>query len=1118
MYYTGTFFFILDATNTYIKLMPTFYRISRLILVLFFIYACNKEEENTLFVLKKADQTHIQFQNLITSTPELNILTYLYYYNGAGVASGDFNNDGYEDLYFAANQGENKLYLNKGNLEFKELSSEIVADTQGWTTGVTTVDINNDGLLDLYVCKVGGYLGLQGGNKLFINQGIDNRGIPRFKEQAAAYNLAIVSFSTQASFFDYDLDGDLDMYLLNHSVHPNQNYGRGSQRKQIDELSGDRLYRNDDGYYTDVSSIAGIYQGAIGYGLGLATSDVNNDGYPDIYIGNDFFENDYLYINQQNGTFREVIASGKKKIHTSHFSMGVDIADINNDAMTDILSLDMLSEDLETYRSSGSEHSFTIYNQYLKNGYQPQYMQNTLQLNRGNTDFSEIAFFSGIAATDWSWAPQIADYDNDGFKDIFVSNGILGATNDMDFINFIANDKIQQRIRRGMQKEDLALIDDLPTKKMENYFYRNKGDLTFENVSNRWATPIPSYSNGAIYVDLDNDGDLDIVVNNCNEKAFVYENQARKKLENTNYIKLKLKGASKNRQAIGAKATVFTKEGKQISEVFTTKGYLSAVSPVLHFGLGKVSAIDSIQIQWPDKKIATYEAPKINTTLQLNKEDKSTFSTIEVISTSSKKDSLEIYFRHQEYETKDFNFETLTPYASSNEGPHITVRDINNDGLDDVFIPGGRYQASVLLMQQTNGIFRESNQPEFEIEKRPENIDACFFDADTDGDLDMVVVSGGNEKIPNTSGKPVLFLNKKGSFQKQPKAFPEIEMNASTVITADIDQDGDQDVLITSSGTPQTYGEIPTNYILKNTGTGNFIDVTDTIAPELRKIGQVYDAQFVDFNKDNHPDLIVAGHYMPITVFMNDGKGNLTKEKNESLQDTNGWWNCILVFDADKDGDMDIVAGNWGLNSRLKASKQYPIQLYRSDFDKNGRVDPIVTYFYDEKETPIANTDELTKQLPILNKQYTSYGDFAKADFQDYFTKTAINAAEKRQVFRLETTYFKNNGNTNFTAYSLPWQAQISSVHDILIDDINEDGYPDMILGGNTYELNTQLSRLDASYGVMLLNDKKGNFREYRKPGFKVKGAVRSIESIKVKDNTYFLFGVNNDSLQIVKK
>ncbi len=1098
--------------------MPTFYRISILVILLLSGYSCDKEENTYFFELVPHNKTGVNFQNKLKDTPELNILTYLYYYNGAGVASGDFNNDGLEDLYFVANQGKNEFYLNQGNLKFKEVSSEALTDAEGWSTGVTTVDINNDGLLDVYVCKVGGYLGLQGGNKLFVNQGINEKGIPEFKEQAATYNLAIISFSTQASFFDYDLDGDLDMYLLNHSVHPNQNYGRGSQRNQIDELSGDRLYRNDNGYYTDVSSIAGIYQGAIGYGLGVATSDVNNDGYPDIYIGNDFFENDYLYINQQNGSFKEVIASGKKKIHTSHFSMGVDIADINNDAMTDILSLDMLSEDIETYRSSGSEHSFTIYTQYLKNGYQPQYMQNTLQLNRGNTDFSEIAFFSGIAATDWSWAPQIADYDNDGFKDIFVSNGIIGATNDMDFINFIANDRIQQRIRRGMKKEDLALIHDLPTKKVENYFFRNKGDLTFENVSKTWARPIPSYSNGAIYVDLDNDGDLDIVTNNCNEKAFVYENHARKNIENTNYIKIKLKGGVKNRQAIGARATIFTNAGKQTSEVFTTKGYLSAVSPILHFGLGNVSAIDSIRIQWPDARITTYKAPKINTTLQLNKEDTNTFSTIKAVSADSKKDSLGIHFKHQEYETKDFNFEGLTPYASSNEGPHIVVQDINKDGLEDVFVPGGRYQPSVLFMQQENGVFRKSDQPEFEIEKRPEQIDACFFDADADSDLDMVVVSGGNEKIYNASSQPVLFLNTNGSFRKQPKAFPEIEMNASTVIATDIDQDGDQDIFITSSGTPETYGEIPKSYIFANNGKGIFMDITDTIAPELRDIGQIYDAQFVDINKDNYPDLILAGHYMPITIFINDGKGNLTKEKNESLQDTNGWWNCIQVFDADQDGDMDIVAGNWGLNSRLRASKQYPIQLYRSDFDKNGREDPIVTYFYDGKETPIANTDELTKQLPILNKQYTSYNDFAKADFQQYFTKSAIDAAEKRQVFRLETTYFQNNGDTNFTAYSLPWQAQISSVHDILIDDINEDGYPDMVLGGNIYELNTQLSRLDASYGLMLLNDAKGNFKEYTKPGFKIKGAVRSIESIKVKEHSYFLFGVNNDSLQIIKK
>jgi len=535
---------------------------SFLILLLVSLLSCQKEKKSYLFELVSENETGISFQNKLEDTPSLNILTYLYYYNGAGIGVGDFNNDGWEDLYFVSNQNENKLYINQKNFQFKEATPQILKDKQGWSTGVTIIDVNNDGLQDIYLCKVGAYRGIKGKNKLFVNKGLDKDSIPIFKEEASLFNLDIASFSTQASFFDYDLDGDLDMYLLNHSVHPNRTYGRGSKRKQVDSLSGDRLYRNDGGSYFDISTEAGVFQGSIGYGLGISTSDINNDGYPDIYIGNDFFENDYLYINQKNGTFREVITSDKKSIqHTSHFSMGTDIADINNDGFSDIVSLDMLPEELATYKSSGTEYGYTIYNQYLKNGYRPQYMQNALQLNRGNESFSEIAFFSGIAATEWSWTPLIGDYDNDGFKDIFISNGIKGATNDMDFISFIANDNIQKRINKG-------------DKKTVNYFYHNNQDLTFENVSDIWSEHMPSYSNGSVYTDLDNDGDLDIVTNNINENAFIYRNQTNA-IKPHSFLKLKLKGTLQNLQAIGAKATIFTAKGLQTAEVYPTRGYIS---------------------------------------------------------------------------------------------------------------------------------------------------------------------------------------------------------------------------------------------------------------------------------------------------------------------------------------------------------------------------------------------------------------------------------------------------------------------------------------------------------------------------------------------------------------
>ncbi|WP_343211293.1 VCBS repeat-containing protein [Aquimarina litoralis] len=1084
------------------------------------LISCKKEEnEKYFFELLPKKETGITFQNRLESTPELNILRYLYFYNGAGVAVADFNNDGWEDLYFISNQKENELYINRKDFHFEKITSELLKDQDGWSTGVTVVDINSDGLQDIYVCKIGNYRGMTGKNKLFVNQGLDSDSIPVFKEQAAHYNLDISSFSTQASFFDYDLDGDLDMYLLNHSVHPNRSYGRGSKRKQIDSLSGDRLYRNDNGKYQNVSSEVGVFQGPIGYGLGISINDVTNDGYPDIYVGNDFFENDYLYVNQKNGTFKEIITSENNTIqHTSHFSMGIDIADINNDGLADVLSLDMLPEDLTTYKSSGTEHGFNIYNQYLKNGYYPQYMQNALQLNRGNDNFSEIAFFSGIAATEWSWAPLIADLNNDGFKDVFISNGIKGATNDMDFISFIANENIQKRIEDGMTKDDLALIDELPNKKTANYFYSNKGDLTFTDMSAKWTENLPSYSNGAVYADLDNDGDLDIVTNNIDDDAFIYKNRSDT-LVKYNYVRLKLKGIQQNTQAIGATATLYSNNELQMASINPTRGYLSSVSPIIHFGLGNSTKIDSIQIQWPNGNFSVHKDIHINS-LNFLDQKKINTSSIDVLKSQKifEKDSSLLKFKHQDYETKDFSIEPLAPYAISNEGPHLSVVDVNNDQLDDIFIPGGRFRSGTLFMQKKTGEFQKTEQTDIELYKKYEDVNQHFFDADADGDLDLITVYGGNENYDGYESTPVLFLNNNGIFEVSSTAFENVKINAAVVITADFDKDGDQDIFIGSNSIAGFYGETPKNYLFLNDGTGNFIDGTLKIVPDIETIGQVYDANFVDINNDGYQDLVIAGHYMPITIFINNQNGNLEKQESLSLKNTNGWWNCIAIEDMDNDGDMDIIAGNWGLNSRLKASEKEPIQLYLADFDNNQKIDPIVTYFYKGRETPIATKDELTKQIPMLNKKFLSYKAFAEANFTDYFSKEKIDQAEKKRVFTLKTTYFENKGNLSFEANELPWEAQISSIHDILIKDVNDDQYPDIILGGNSYEISTQLSRLDGSYGTILINTKKGSFESCKDSGLKINGAVRSIKSINVKGEDYIVFGINNDSIQLVKK
>ncbi|MBT8294905.1 MAG: CRTAC1 family protein, partial [Gramella sp.] len=662
---------------------------------IFLFISCADEtvkKEDTRLRFVPSEISGIDFNNKITTTKELNILNYLYFYNGAGIAAADFNNDGLVDLYFAANMASDKLYLNQGDLKFREISKAAgISQIASWSTGVTSIDINNDGLLDIYVCEVGNYKSLKGANKLYINQGVDLNGIPQFSEEAATYNLDFQGMSTQSAFFDYDLDGDLDMFLMNHSVHPNSNYGVGANRKESDSISGDRLFRNDNGEFTDISAESGIYSSKIGYGLGLAIGDLNNDHYPDIYVGNDFFENDYLYINQKDGSFKDQISAENSGIgHTSHYSMGVDIADFNNDGLLDVVSLDMLPEDLTTYKASGTDYSYQIYNNYLNKGYANQYMQNALQLNQGNANFSEIAHITGVAATEWSWAPLLTDIDNDGNKDLFITNGIVGATNDMDYISFIANEKIQKRLSKGINDMDMKIIEEIPEKRTSNYFFRNKGSLEFENMNGEWIHPKNSFSNGAIYADLDNDGDLDLVTNNVNEEAFLYENLSRC-MDSLQYLKFRFDGPELNRFGIGVKVTLYTRNGVQTQENYPTRGYLSAVSPSLHFGLGNLRIVDSIDIAWPGGNWQRLFEIEADQSLNIDFKDSKKVKALNNINTYNRNELL-VSNAHREYSFKDFTYEPLIPYAQSNLGPSVSVIDFNKDGREDIFFSGDQFK------------------------------------------------------------------------------------------------------------------------------------------------------------------------------------------------------------------------------------------------------------------------------------------------------------------------------------------------------------------------------------------------------------------------------------------
>lgn len=1076
--------------------------------------SCSKSPTAILFEERSPSSSGVTFANTLHNGTDLNILNYIYYYNGAGVTIGDFNNDGLEDLYFASNQDQDQLYLNQGNLTFTNVTAQShINNNGGWTTGVTHVDINNDGLLDIYICKVSGHLDLKGHNLLYVNQGVKN-GVPSFKEEAAAFGLAFRGYATQATFFDYDLDGDLDMYLMNHSTAPNANYGSGNQRTLPNQVSGDRLYENKDGIYEDVSHQAGIYQGKIGYGLGLSIGDVNQDGWPDIYVGNDFFENDYLYINNKDKTFTELITKNQMALgHTSHFSMGNAIADYNNDAQPDLFSLDMLPENLETYKSSGNEYPYTTYANYLNNGYAPQYMQNTLHLNLGSNRFSEIAALCGIQATEWSWSILVADFDNDGLKDSYITNGILGATNDMDFINFIANDNIQKQLSNGTSNHEMAFIERLPSKKVANYFFRNKGDLTFENTTATWTHAKPSYSNGATYADLDNDGDLEIVVNNINENAYILKNLTTEKLGH-HYLTIRLKGHESNPFGVGTHITAFVGNKLLTLDNFNTKGYLSTTTNTLTLGLGKSTMVDSLQVTWPTGEIQMLNDIEVDQSITLHFQDakKSNAPLNESPMHAAIKT---LPFLHDDRSSVEFYRDPLVPFANTNQGPMASVADINKDGLQDIFVCGAKQQASALLLQGPRGTFEKVQQTLFEENATAEDVSHLFFDANNDGFDDLVVVSGGNEFQSGPNLRPRMYWNRAGIFEKDTLNFINCQTNASAVKTWDYNNDGHKDLVITSDQVPWEFGKSPIHYVFKNNGDETFTDVTQSMATDLNTLGNIKDIAIVDLDQNGFQDLVAVGHWMPISIVHNYN-GQLKRKEYPGLAMSHGLWNTLKIGDFDNDGDMDIIAGNWGTNSKLKASATKPMSLYRTDLDDNGTIETVVTYFHGETETPFASKDELTKQIPSLNKKFLTYESFAKATIHELLPEAKRQKALHKKVYELRSSFFENMGHEDFVIRPLPHLAQVSNVFDILVEDTNGDH--NFVLVGNNYEISTQLGRMDASHGLILRTSKNDLNVINEMETLGVQGASRHISTLEMDGLSGYLVSRNNDSLLFISK
>jgi len=1086
------------------------------IALLFLITSCT-HTAMPLFEQLAPMGTGVDFVNKVEDTDSLGILDYLYFYNGGGVAIGDINQDGLPDIYFTANQGGNKLYLNKGNFRFEDITAKAgIAGTADWTTGVTMADVNGDGWLDIYVCTVGGYLGLQSTNQLFINQRNGS-----FTEEAARWGLNVQGLCTQAAFFDYDSDGDLDMYLLKHSVHSNANYSDTAIRRIRSTIAGDQLFRNEGDHFVDVTQEAGIYSSAIGYGLGVAVADMNHDGWPDLYISNDFHENDYYYLNNGNGTFREVNTTTFE--HESRFSMGSDIADVNNDGWPDIMTLDMLADDEKVLKSSGGDDPLDIYN-YKKNfGYHYQYSRNCLQLNTGaGNHFSDIALYSGVAATDWSWCPLMADFDNDGRKDIFVSAGIVRRPNDLDYIKYIDNGQLQQSMRSS-HKLDKTVLEQMPAGKWHNYIFQGTDSLVFNDRSASWGMNDSGWSNGASYADLDNDGDLDLVVNRINAPASIYRNNARE-INGHHYLKVMFKGEVGNTAGIGAKVAVKTKTRAQYGYHMLTRGFESSVAPGLLFGLEKDKVIDSLEVVWPDNTIQLLTNVKADQTLLLDKRAAKNGTTVFVPGSKgitplfvNVTDSITIDYQHKENGFIDFNRQLFIPHQQSTTGPQLAVGDINGDGLDDFYVGGARGQTGKLFMQQADGNFISVSEEVFGKDAGSEDVAALLVDVNGDRQPDLYVVSGGNEfwgHAPELLDR--LYINDgEGRFHKS-SSLPAFYGNKSTVCAADIDRDGDLDLFVGGRVHSQRYGTIPESFLLENDGKGNFAVITQKVAPAVQYAGMITTAAWADIDNDGWPDLLVAGEWMPVKIFHNV-KGKLTDATaNTGLQDYTGWWQSMQVADLNADGAVDIVLGNWGTNSKLKASMQYPLKMYIADMDGNTVPDQIMSYANNGKYYTFLGKEELEKQLPaIIRKKYTTYKSFAGQTIEQVFGRR-LDTAKKMQATTLQSCVMWNNKKGKFIPATLPAPAQWSPAMAICTADMNMDGNPDLITGGNFYGVLPYEGRYDANGGSVLLGNGKGGWEALStmQSGWDVTGEVRDVKMLRtINGQQLYVVSRNNNRL-----
>jgi hypothetical protein len=1102
--------------------IDTFSWVSIVIIASFILlFGCSADKERTLFNKLPADKTNIQFENTLIYNPDFNIYRYRNFYNGGGVALGDINNDGLLDVFFTSNMENNVLYINKGNMQFENISEAAgITGSRAWSTGVSMADVNGDGLIDIYVANSGTVKYDDRKNELYINNGDTT-----FTEKAEEYGIDDNGLSIHGTFFDYDKDGDLDLYLINNSYRAIGSFDlQKTDRSITNDEGGDKLYRNNGNAFTDVTEKSGLFSSEFGFALGASVSDVNRDGWQDIYISNDFFERDYLYINNKDGTFSESLEDRIKS--TSLSSMGADIADLNADGYPEIFVTDMLPEPESRLKLNTTFDTWERYRNHVTKGYYHQFTRNTLQLNNKNGTFSEVGRWASVEATDWSWGANIADLDLDGRKDIFVANGIYQDITNLDYISSISQGDMVKRIVTAKEVNFKELIDMIPSNSISNYAFSNRGNTRFADSSATWGLDTPSFSSGSAYGDLDNDGDLDLVINNVEQKASIYQNQAEQLRPMNRWLQVELKGTEPNTFAFGAQLTAWADGRRWYVEQMPIRGFQSSVDPRLHLGLGNVKTLDSLIVNWPSGKQTRIQDVRTNQQMKLIEDEADhkikTWKKWDETSPNNRMleditDQLSIGWKHKENIYSDFDREKLLFHMRSTEGPALCKGDVNGDGLNDIYLGGAKDQPGTLLIQDSERGFESKSIKLFQEDAASEDVDCTFLDADGNGTMDLYVASGSNEFSSSSSALiDRLYFNRGDLYfesSNQPLPGSTYE-TTSTVEPADYDSDGDIDLFVGVRLRPFAVGTKVRGYLLKNNGNGKFKDVTKKEASALMETGMITDAQWGDVNGDGNPDLLIAGEWMPLRLFVYQDSTFRESSTSSGLDSTNGWWHALQLHDLDQDGDLDFVVGNLGLNSRFEASKEKPAQLWVNDFDGNGRLEQLITTFKQGQAYPMALRHNLVEQIPLIESKYPDYKSLIGKSLYDIFSEKKLKESTKLEIYQLASVVGWNDGEGNFSIERLPMKAQFSPVYSILAKDFNQDGSTEVLLGGNLHNVKPEVGRYDASYGLaMTVTRDSIKTLTPLKSGFEVEGEVRHALYVErgISENPLIIVGRNND-------